>query len=81
MRNTIGQAITRASVKFELKDGSDAGNLVIENERLKTSIMVLQQKLKVQDHTGDENETLQKSDRKQKHEIKELRSKVSSLES
>ena len=31
MRNTVGNAIARASVKFELKDGSDGANLLIEN--------------------------------------------------
>ena len=49
MRKSITNTIHRASVKFELKDGSDAGNLAIENERLKTTIMVLQQKIKVGD--------------------------------
>jgi len=79
-RQTVGHAISRASVKFELKDGSDAGNLVIENERLKTSIEVLTQKMKVQDHNSSENEQLHGENRKQKKEIEELKSKVSSLE-
>ena len=81
MRKTIGDTIGRASVKFELKDGSQAGELVIENERLKTSIMVLQQKLNVQDHTLDENEKLQKENTALLNENDELKVKVSGLES
>ena len=68
----MGNAIARASVKFEMKDGSDAGNLVIENERLKTSILVLTQKMKVQDHTNAENKKLHSENRKHKQEIEEL---------
>ena len=41
VRKSVKHTIARASVKFELKDGSSAGDLVIENERLKTSILVL----------------------------------------
>ena len=40
-------------MKFELKDGTEAGELVIENDRLKTSLLILQQKLRVQDDTDD----------------------------
>lgn len=61
-------------------DGSEAGGLVIENERLKTTIMVLTQKLQTQTHTCDEMEKFQKSDRQQKNEIAELKAKVSGLE-
>ena len=46
-RESVRNTINRASMKFELADGTQAGDLVIENERLKTSIMVLNQKLKV----------------------------------
>jgi hypothetical protein len=41
MRNSIA----RASTRFELADGVDGGQLKIENERLKTTILVLTQKL------------------------------------
>ena len=80
MRQSVVNTITRASVKFEMKDGSDAGNLMIENERLKTSVAVLQDKLKVQDMNQDENNLHQKRNREKNAEIEELKTKVSSLE-
>ena len=44
MRKTVAATLQRASVKFDLKD---SGETAIENERLRTSVMVLQEKLKV----------------------------------
>ena len=35
------KSIARASMSFNLKDGTEAGDLVIENDRLKTTIMIL----------------------------------------
>ena len=35
------QSIARASVNFTLNDGTEAGDLIIENERLKTTLMIL----------------------------------------
>jgi len=55
---SVKDSIARASVKFELQGGTDAGELVIENERLKTTIMVLQKKLQVQDDSMNTNERL-----------------------
>jgi len=49
-RQSVANTIARASMKFERggpTGNTDAGELVIENDRLKTTIMVLQQKLKV----------------------------------
>jgi hypothetical protein len=38
---SVRDSIRRASVKFEMNDGSHAGDLVLENERLKTTLVVL----------------------------------------
>ena len=44
-------SIKRASVAFKVADGTEAGSVVIENERLKSTLAILNQKLKVsQDH-------------------------------
>ena len=37
----------RASLAFELKDGTEIGDLIIENERLKTSLELINSKLKM----------------------------------
>jgi hypothetical protein len=37
----VRDSIRRASTKFELNDGTAAGDLVLENERLKTTLTVL----------------------------------------
>ena len=44
---SIRNSINRASVSFKLEGGTEAGDLVIENERLKSTLMILNQKLKV----------------------------------
>ena len=80
-RQSVANTIARASMKFELKDGTEAGELVIENDRLKTTIMVLNQKLKVQDHTEGTNERLQTEVRDHEIEIEHLRNTVGNLES
>lgn len=36
--NAARASISRASLSFQLPDGAEAGDLVIENERLKTTI-------------------------------------------
>ena len=46
--SNVRQSIARASVKFELQGNTETGEMVIENERLKTSLQVLNQKLKAQ---------------------------------
>ena len=65
--NKVRDSIKRASVSFKLEGGTEAGDLVIENERLKSTLMILNQKLKVgQDTDGivdkltKENSTLRK---------------------
>ena len=40
-RQTVANTLARASMRFELKNGSDAVEVLIENERLKTKIMIL----------------------------------------
>ena len=40
-RQSVANTIARASMKFQMAEGQEQGELVIENERLKTSIMVL----------------------------------------
>ena len=52
-----------------MKDGSQAGELAIENERLKTSILVLQQKLKLQDDSDSTNRKLKDQMRDYEDEI------------
>lgn len=44
---SVRNSIARASVSFKIADGTEAGDLVIENERLKSTLMILNQKLKV----------------------------------
>ena len=44
-RESLRKSISRASTRFELNDGVDGASLKIENERLKTTILVLTQKL------------------------------------
>ena len=52
-------SIKRASVAFEHKGGQDAQELEIENDRLKTSLMILTQKLKLkEDDTKGNDEKL-----------------------
>jgi len=46
-------SIQRASVSFQLAKGTEAGDIVIENERLKSTLEILNQKLKV----SQDNET------------------------
>jgi hypothetical protein len=43
----VDQSIKRASVSFQLASGTEAGEVVIENERLKSTLAILNQKLKV----------------------------------
>ena len=50
---TMLKGIKRASVKYE-GGGGDAGELSIENDRLKTTVMILTQKLKMKEDDGKE---------------------------
>ena len=38
---SVRGSIARASVSFKIADGTEAGDLVIENERLKSTLMIL----------------------------------------
>jgi len=69
-------------MKFERGGSSgntDAGELVIENDRLKTTIMVLQQKLKVQDDTEGVNTRLQAEVRDHEETVELLKNQVEEL--
>ena len=39
-RVSLTNSIQRASLKYQHKDGADSGELMIENERLKTALML-----------------------------------------
>ena len=79
-RDKMSDIISRAGERFKLQDGMKAGDLMIENERLKTSIMVLTKKLKAQNHTADMVEKLTLRERDAIHENDDLKQKVSELE-
>ena len=49
-----------ASDAFKMEDGTAAGDLMIENDRLKTTLMILNQKLKLQDHSEEIEDNLTK---------------------
>jgi len=44
--------IPRASMKFDMGGPGDVAETKIENDRLKTTLMILSQKLKVKDDEG-----------------------------
>ena len=46
-RMSVRESIAQASCSFKLREGTEAADLVIENERLKTTLQILNQKLKV----------------------------------
>lgn len=52
--------IKRASMKFQNPAGADTEELQIENDRLKTTVMILTQKLKLKEHdqNGDDQKLL-----------------------
>ena len=51
--DSVQKTVGRASIKFQMKDGTEAGDLVIENERLKTTVLLLQQKLQANKDTQE----------------------------
>lgn len=79
-RSSAINSINRLSNRFG-GGGVDAGQLVIENERLKTTIEILQQKLQTISVTEDQTKQLAEKEKKYLEEIEDLRIKVSSLES
>lgn len=55
-QDTNRDSMKRASANLGIDDGessSDVGQLRIENERLKTTLMILNQKMKMQEDTDD----------------------------
>ena len=66
-------SIKRASLKYANPSGVDAEELQIENDRLKTTVMILTQKLKLkeEDQEGD--------DQKLQSQIRKLEFDVSTL--
>ena len=83
----VRKSIVMASKDFALKDGSEAADLVIENERLKTTIEILNSKLKMQQDTEDAVTLARKRTRvleddafTMRDEMSKLRSRVSELE-
>ena len=46
---TLKSPIKRASLKYQTSQGGDIEELKIENDRLKTTVMVLTQKLKLKE--------------------------------
>ena len=52
-RNTAKDSIARASFTLKAKDGQDANELALENERMKTTLLVLNQKLNAQQDYED----------------------------
>jgi hypothetical protein len=75
-----------ASQPFKLTDGTEAGDLMIENERLKTSINILNGKLKTQEDTQgiinrlkDKNKQLEIDNQDLSTQITKLKSNVSAL--
>ena len=77
----VRDSIRRASVKFELNDGTHAGDLVLENERLKTTLTVLNQKLKNQNEFEGNMDAVKKRNQKLEEENTDLKSRISALES
>lgn len=73
-RTSIRKSIVHASQAFKLQDGTEAGDLVIENERLKTTLQILQQKLKLQTDSDEQFAKLRK-------QVQELDTENSSLKS
>lgn len=67
--NNTKNSMARASVAYKLEDGTEAGDLIIENDRLKSTVGILNQKIKVQ---SDYEQVIAKKDR----EIDQLRDEL-----
>ena len=79
--SSIRKSIARASVSFNLADGTEAGDLVIDNERLKTTIAILNGKLKSQEDSEEIIRKLRGQNQDLERENTNLKSRISSLES
>ena len=67
-------------MSFKLNEDTEAGDLVIENDRLKTSIAILNGKLKSQEDSEEIIESLRKRNQMLESENLDLKSQVSSLQ-
>ena len=70
--------ITRRSV-LQPVDPSEAGDLKIENDRLQTTVRILNQKVKSKTHNDDQVSQLRKKNREYENQISLLRRDVLSL--
>ena len=59
----VRKSVARASVSFNLAHGTEAGDLVIENDRLKTSVAIINSKLKRQEDDNSIIEDLRKKNK------------------
>jgi len=71
----------RASVAFELKDGTEAGDMIIENERLKTTLGLLNSKLKMQTDSEEIIDNLKRKNREYDDENSSLKSEIAQVKS
>jgi hypothetical protein len=78
-REVVAETLARASGSFQLKEGTEAGALVIENERLHTTILLLQQKLQTLSVTHNDTQSLFAKEKRYLDEIEGLKTQVSTL--
>ena len=67
-------------MSFNLADGTEAGDVIIENDRLKTSIAIMNGKLKSQEDSFTIIDGLRRQNRDLETENDQLKRKVASLE-
>lgn len=79
-RASVANTLARASQKFSLDGGTDAAALVVENERLKTTIHVLSKKLEGLEYNDEEQMKLRKDKNIHLDQIDDLKTQVSKLE-
>ena len=73
-------SIERASLTLKAKnDGKDGQDLAIENERLKTTLLVLNQKLNSQQDYEEQIQLVKKNYEEVGSELKQYKAEVSSL--
>ena len=78
--SSIRKSIARASVSFSLADGTEAGDVLIENDRLKTSVAILSGKLKSAEDSQAIIDSLRTQNRELDSENQQLKSTIASLE-
>lgn len=74
----LKSAFSRRSILFQ-GDASEIGDLKIENDRLQTTVMILNQKIKAQTQTDDQVSKLRKKNRDSEGEIQRLQKDVFNL--